>query len=156
MKSLKKKDAEKLIVDIFDTGYKIHFPNKEILTKNQEFDKIQVSIDNLKDKIIDSDLLSIGDVIVSKINEQIQPLNNSLNKLLGLQTASSKKGELGENIIQNAFLTRYGDILYEDKDLFLKKVNEWRERYKGHIFTFLKIPSKVNNLDNNLLVVKKI
>ena len=81
LKSLKKKDAEKLIVDIFDTGYKIHFPNKEILTKNQEFDKIQVSIDNLKDKIIDSDLLSIGDVIVSKINEQIQPLNNSLNKL---------------------------------------------------------------------------
>jgi len=125
LKSLKKKDAEKLIIDIFDTGYKIHFPNKEILTKNQEFDKIQVSIDNLKDKIIDSDLLSIGDVIVSKINEQIQPLNNSLNKLLGLQTASSKKGELGENIIQNAFSTRYGDIMYEDKSGVAHSGDAW-------------------------------
>ena len=115
LKSLKKKDAEKLIIDIFDTGYKAHFPNKDVLSKNQDFDEIRVSIDTLKDKIVDSDLLSIGDIIVSKINEQIQPLNTSLNKLLGLQTASAKKGEIGENIIQNAFTTRYGDITYEDK-----------------------------------------
>jgi hypothetical protein len=125
LKSLKKKDAEKLIIDIFNTGYKAHFPNKELLNKNQDFEEIRVSIDTLKDKIIDSDLLSIGDIIVSKINEQIQPLNTSLNKLLGLQTASAKKGEIGENIIQNAFTTRYGDITYEDKSGVAHSGDAW-------------------------------
>ena len=107
-KSLKKKDSEKLIIDIFNAGYKLYFPNKDQLIKNNEFEEIKNSIDALRNGIFDSD-------IVAKIHEQIEPLNNSLTKLLGLQTASSKKGELGENIIQNAFTTRYGDLIYEDK-----------------------------------------
>jgi len=115
LKSLKKKDSEKLIIDIFNAGYKLYFPNKDQLIKNQEFDEIRNSIDALRVGIADSDIGDIGNTLLSKINEKIEPLNNSLNKLLGLQTASCKKGELGENIIQNAFLTRYGDILYEDK-----------------------------------------
>lgn len=115
LKALKKKDSEKLVIDIFNVGYKLYFPNKDHLIKKQEFDEIRTSIDALRVEIADSDLSDIGDIIVAKINEQIQPLNNSLNKLLGLQTASSKKGELGENIIQNAFSTRYGDLIYEDK-----------------------------------------
>ena len=102
LKSLKKKDAEKMIVDIFNAGYKSFFPNKEEMLKKHEFEQIKNSI-----------------------NEQIEPLNNSLNKLLGLQTASSKKGELGENIIQNIFATRYGDLLYEDKSGVAHSGDAW-------------------------------
>ena len=40
LKSLKKKDSEKLIGDIFNAGYKLYFPNKDQLIKNQEFDEI--------------------------------------------------------------------------------------------------------------------
>ena len=115
LKSLKKKNTEKIITEIFNTGYKIYFPNKDEIIKNQEYDEIKTSINALRNDIADSDIGDIGNTILTKINEQIQPLNNSLNKLLGLQSASSKKGELGENIIQNAFLNRYGDLLYEDK-----------------------------------------
>ena len=39
LKSLKKKDSEKLIGDIFNAGYKLYFPNKDQLIKNKEFDK---------------------------------------------------------------------------------------------------------------------
>jgi hypothetical protein len=125
LKSLKKKDSEKLIIDIFNAGYKLYFPNKDQLIKNQEFDEIRNSIDALRAGIADSDIGDIGNTLLSKINEKIEPLNNSLNKLLGLQTASCKKGELGENIIQNAFLTRYGDILYEDKSGVAHSGDAW-------------------------------
>jgi hypothetical protein len=125
LKSLKKKDSEKLIVDIFNAGYKLYFPNKDQLIKNQEFDEIRNSIDALRAGIADSDIGDIGNTLLSKFNEKIEPLNNSLNKLLGLQTASCKKGELGENIIQNAFLTRYGDITYEDKSGVAHSGDAW-------------------------------
>jgi hypothetical protein len=125
LKSLKKKDSEKLIGDIFNAGYKLYFPNKDQLIKNQEFDEIRNSIDALRVGIADSDIGDIGNTLLSKFNEKIEPLNNSLNKLLGLQTASCKKGELGENIIQNAFLTRYGDILYEDKSGVAHSGDAW-------------------------------
>jgi len=125
LQKLKKKDSEKLITDIFNAGYKLYFPNKDQLIKNQEFDEIKNSIDALRVEIADSDIGDIGNIILSKINEQIQPLNTSLNKLLGLQTASSKKGELGENIIQHAFSTRYGDLLYEDKSGVAHSGDAW-------------------------------
>lgn len=115
LQTIKKKDIDKLVLDIFRTGYMIYFPNKDKTLEKQEYEELRNSIVALREEIADSDLTDIGDIIVSKINEKIEPLNNSLSKLLGLQTASCKKGELGENIIQHAFTTRYGDILYEDK-----------------------------------------
>ena len=44
LKSLKKKDAEKMIVDIFNAGYKSFFPNKEEMLKKHEFEQIKNSI----------------------------------------------------------------------------------------------------------------
>lgn len=115
LKSLKKRDLEKSTLDIFKTGYRLCFPDKDETIKNKEFNEIKNNIETLRKQIEDSDLTDIADSITCKIAEQIAPLNASLSKLLGLQTASSKKGELGENIIQNAFTTRYGDLIYEDK-----------------------------------------
>ena len=39
--------------------------------------------------------------------------------------------------------------------MFIDKIKEWEIQYPECVFTFLKIPSTCNNLDNNLLVVHK-
>jgi hypothetical protein len=114
LKSFKKKDQDKTIIELFKLGYKLTFPNKDENQNNNELKEMSFQIQNLKTQIEESNLMDISDSILEKIGEKIDPLNSSLNKLLGLQNASSKKGELGENIIQNAFTTRYGDIIYED------------------------------------------
>ena len=111
---VKKKNINKLLLDIFKTGYNIYFPNTNI-SSDSHIEEIKSGINILRAELAESDISDIGNNIVDQINEKIEPLNASLNKLLGLQTASSKKGELAENIIQNIFMTRYGDIQYEDK-----------------------------------------
>lgn len=125
LKTIKKKDIKELALDIFNTGYTIYFPNKDKTLENQEYEYMKNSIVALREEIADANLIDIGDIIVSKINDKIEPLNNCLSKLIGLQSASSKKGELGENIIQNAFTTRYGDILYEDKSNVAHSGDAW-------------------------------
>jgi len=110
LKALKKKDLDRTIYDMFLIGYKTYFPDKDLTKNSIEIKEMSIKIENLRKQIEDSD-----SGIAEKIGEKLDPLNLSLNKLLGLQSASSKKGELGENIIQNAFSTRYGDLIYEDK-----------------------------------------
>ncbi len=47
------------------------------------------------------------------------------------------------------------DILSTDKYLFTNKINEWKNIYQDLTFTLLTIPSKINNYDNNLLIIYK-
>jgi len=47
------------------------------------------------------------------------------------------------------------DILNSEEHLFENKIKEWETQYKDCSFTILKIPSKRNVCDNNLLVVFK-
>lgn len=47
------------------------------------------------------------------------------------------------------------DILNNEYNLFIHKIKEWENQYKDCFFTLLKIPSLINNCDNNLLVVYK-
>jgi hypothetical protein len=118
LQSFKKKNLDKICMEIFRAGYKIHFPNNDERLANIEFEELKSSIDSLRNEVIETD-------IIDKINAKIEPLNNSLEKLLGLQTASSKKGELAENIIENAFLSRYGDIKYEKKNTVAHSGDAW-------------------------------
>jgi len=48
------------------------------------------------------------------------------------------------------------DIAFRDTDKMLEKLNEWRNKYSDLSFTFICIPSSVNNQDNSLVVIKKI
>jgi len=105
LKSFKKKDLDKIIVELFQLGYKLTFPPKDETQNTNELKEMAVQIDQLKKQIEESNF---------KIGEKIDPLNSSLSKLLGLQNASAKKGELAENIIEHSFTTRYGDIIYQD------------------------------------------
>lgn len=47
------------------------------------------------------------------------------------------------------------DVMKEELHLFENKLVEWRLRFPELDFTLLKIPSRRNTFDNNLLVIKK-
>lgn len=47
------------------------------------------------------------------------------------------------------------DIVNWEEELFINKIKEWETQYTDCLFTLLKIPSIVNNVDNTLLVVFK-
>lgn len=100
---LYKKDREKKIKDIFNTGYNIHFPNIEDSNKQLEYYTILERIEDIRSSSgINSD---------SRLDELLQ----SIQKLTGISNNSNKKGEVGENMLEEIFNKRYGDILFENK-----------------------------------------
>ncbi len=48
------------------------------------------------------------------------------------------------------------DILNTEIDLFKNKIKDWEIKYTELLFKLLIIPSKINNNDNNLLVIYKL
>jgi len=85
--TIKKKELDNIIHKIFDTGYKCLYPN----TKN-----LDTNINNYD--------------LVNKINT----LETTLEKLIGLSSTSSRKGEIGENLIEKIITDKYGDITFTD------------------------------------------
>ena len=114
LNTIKETELEKTVFDFFDMGYKTTFPPKNEVLYNQNIQMMVNQMQLLRKEIEDSKLIDIGDSILSKVEDIINPLSSSLNKLVGLQTASSKKGELGENLLSQVFTSRYGDIIYDD------------------------------------------
>lgn len=100
---LYKRDREKKIRDIFNTGYNIHFPNVSDHNKKLEYYTILNSIEEIK--------TSSGFGSDSRLDDLLQ----SIQKLTGIGNNSSKKGEVGENMLEEIFKQRYGDILFENK-----------------------------------------
>lgn len=101
---IKKEELNDIIYSIFNTGYNIIFPQPiTINSPNYEYMQIANKLDLLKNNI-DND----------NLNKKISSLENSLEKLIGLSNSSVKKGELAENILENIFNTRYGDIDFEN------------------------------------------
>ena len=100
---LYKKDRTDKIKDIFNTGYNIHFPNIKDNKKEIEYYTILQSIEDMKH--------SKGLNMDTRLNELLE----SIHKLTGIGNNSSKKGEVGENMIEEIINQRYGDITYENK-----------------------------------------
>ena len=98
-----KRDRIKKIKEIFDTGYNIHFPNIEDNNKQLEYYTLLHSIEEMKN--------SSGICMDSKLEE----LLHSIQKLTGIGNNSNKKGEVGENMLEQIIKQRYGDICYENK-----------------------------------------
>ena len=101
---IKSDELDATIFSIFDTGYNIMFP-QPITIDNSNYEYLQIvnKLDSLKNNI-NNDVL----------NNKITSLENSLEKLIGLSTSSAKKGELAENILENIFNSRYGDIEFKN------------------------------------------
>jgi hypothetical protein len=102
-----------LLLKIFETGYNIHFP----------------SIDNIKKETHHKELIEILETIKinnnSELNEKINSLEIILNKLIGLSSNSNKKGLFGENLLEEIFNQRYGDIRYEKKGTIAHSGDAW-------------------------------
>ena len=100
---LYKRDRDKKIKDIFNTGYNIHFPKIDDQNKQLEYYTLLNSIEEIKS--------SSGFGSDPRLDELLQ----SIHKLTGISNNSSKKGEVGENMLEEIFKKRYGDILFENK-----------------------------------------
>jgi hypothetical protein len=88
LKMLKKSALDTILEKLFKTGYDIHFPPKEYKAQQVELNTLVTKLDSFE---------------------------SSLSKLIGLSSNSCKKGNFGENVLEEIFNQRYGDIQFERK-----------------------------------------
>jgi hypothetical protein len=112
---LKENELEKTIYQIFNTGYVILYPKcVDTTNKSYEYKEITQKIELLRSELNNPEL-----------NHKINSLESSLEKLIGLSTSSSKKGELAENILENIFEQRYGDITFKNTSQIAHSGDAW-------------------------------
>ena len=102
-----KKDRDKKLEEVFKTGYNIHFPNVQDHNKQIEYHMILKSIEDMKSSALNDSSMGMD----SKLEDLLQ----SIQKLTGIGNNSSKKGEVGENMLEEIINQRYGDIFFENK-----------------------------------------
>lgn len=114
LKNLKKKELDKILLRIFDIGYNIYFPSAEnIKTQSNQFALIE-KIDSIKNELNNSSIV-----------DKIDLLESSLTKLIGIGSNSCKKGNFAENLLEDIFKTRYGDIQFERKGHIAHSGDAW-------------------------------
>ena len=109
---LKKREREKLIKNIFDSGYNLYFPSTDKELNQQQ--EVLALLQSLK-----------NDFSTPDIGDKIDSLESSLGKLIGLSSNSSRKGEVAENLLENLIITRYGDIQYKDTSKIAHSGDAW-------------------------------
>jgi molecular chaperone DnaK (HSP70) len=92
-------ELDNMISKMLKYGYNCFFPFNETETDNSE-NIMKSKISNLEINIVD----------------KLDSLELCLNKLIGISSNSSKKGNLGENILEELFSNRYGDIQFIRKN----------------------------------------
>lgn len=118
LNNFKKKDLDVILNKIFNTGYYIHFPSNDNIIKQVEMKEVTNKIEEIK-------LDLIQEINKSDITSKLTLLENSLSKLIGISNNSYKKGDFGENMIQEIFTQRYGDILFEKKNHIPHSGDAW-------------------------------
>ena len=61
----------------------------------------------------------------TEITHKLESFEHNLNKLIGLSSNSYKKGNFGECILENLFMSRYGDIQFEKKNHIPHSGDAW-------------------------------
>jgi len=87
--------------EIFMNGYNIKFPKETDIKENVKYEQLLTLLKNNDTN--------------SEVTEKLVSLENSLSKLIGLSSNSNKKGNFAENMLEEAFSQRYGDITFERK-----------------------------------------
>ena len=103
---LKQRERDKKLKDVFRTGYEIHYP-KINSKKDNEYCQILRKLDELNDLRDDSE--------ESYLSGQIEEMMYSIQKLTGVSNNSTKKGEVGEHMLEQVISQRYGDVTYDNK-----------------------------------------
>ena len=102
-----KKGRDEKIEQVLKAGYDIIFPDISKQNDRLEYHKLMHSIDDMRYKLL-SDNNMEKDVKMEELLEAIQALT-------GIKNNSSKKGEVGENMLDEIISKRYGDINFENK-----------------------------------------
>jgi hypothetical protein len=118
LNNLKKKELNNFLLKIFKTGYQIQFPPQNKIEQQVEFNEIIERIEKIKYEIKE-------EINNSEITNKINALESSLIKLIGLSSNSCKKGNFGENVLEEIFTTRYGDIQFERKSSIPHSGDAW-------------------------------
>jgi len=111
---LKDDELNSISNKIFSLGYSILYPNVNINEKNIEYNEIINKIELLNNNITNNNL-----------GNKLNSLEQSLEKLIGLSSSSCKKGELAENILENIFNQRYGDIHFKNMSQVAHSGDAW-------------------------------
>ena len=126
LNNLKKKELDKILLKIFKTGYQIHFPQQNKIDQQIEFNELLERIENVKEEIKE-------EINKSEITSKINALESSLTKLIGLSSNSCKKGNFGENVLEEIFSQRYGDIQFERKSNVPHSGDAWLYLPNNHV-----------------------
>lgn len=126
LNNFKKKELDKYLMKIFKTGYQIHFPSKDKIEQQLEYNELIERIETIKDELKD-------EINNSEISDKINSLESSLTKLIGISSNSCKKGNFGENLLEEVFLKRYGDIQFERKSQVAHSGDAWLYLPNGKI-----------------------
>lgn len=118
LNNFKKKELDKYLQKIFKTGYQIHFPSNDKIEQQLEYNELLERIETIKDELKDQ-------INNSEIGDKINSLETSLTKLIGLSSNSCKKGNFGENVLEEIFNKRYGDIQFERKSSVAHSGDAW-------------------------------
>ena len=111
---IKNKKLNSIILSVFNTGYNILFPQPDNFNNsNYEYHQIINKIDSLKNNNNE------------ELNEKIKIFKYYLKKLIGLSSSSVKKGEIAENILENIFNSRYGDIEFKNTSQIPHSGDAW-------------------------------
>jgi hypothetical protein len=139
---------------LIKSGYDIHFPSQEKIKSNIEYSNLIDHLNNIKEDIKNSFINSYD----NELYEKISSLEFSLNKLIGISSNSYKKGFIGENILEELFSNRYGDINFVRKSsiphsgdawLYLPDKNIIMLESKNYVTTVNK--EEINKLQNDMI-----
>lgn len=111
---IKKNELNSTILKLFETGYNIMFPQIINNNSNYEYFNIINKIDSLKNNTNNYQL-----------ENKITILEKYLEKLIGFSSSSVKKGEIAENILENIFNSRYGDIEFKNTSQIPHSGDAW-------------------------------
>lgn len=118
LNNFKKKELDKYLFKIFKTGYQIHFPSNDKIEQQLEHNELLERIETIKEELKDQ-------INNSEIGDKINSLESSLTKLIGLSSNSCKKGNFGENVLEEIFSKRYGDVQFERKSNVAHSGDAW-------------------------------
>lgn len=118
LNNFKKEELDKYLIKIFKTGYQIHFPSKDKIEQQLEYNELIERIETIKDDLKD-------EINNSEISNKINSLESSLTKLIGISSNSCKKGNFGENVLEEIFSKRYGDIQFDRKSQVAHSGDAW-------------------------------
>lgn len=118
LNNLKKNKLDNILMKIFKTGYDIHYPSQNKIEQHVEYNELIEKIENIKNEIK-------NEINNSEIGDKINSLESSLTKLIGLSSNSCKKGSFGENVLEEIFNQRYGDIQFEKKSNVAHSGDAW-------------------------------